>query len=312
MSDSISSEKIKEYLDYLATRTFYDIKRGKVRILSERTEPRGRAGQCYTGGQQEENKTTCASHAVAGCVVELIDIFGLDCNQKKITEALRETVQPDGLPAWINVFNNVKSILVEVEDKDTNEKINQNIGILVQPNDSCGDRITSKWKKPKICSRKNFKTKIIAVEKKKGDQQTNHAMYVKYFEEKSDGFHFHCQDSNAEPGKSTQKELLQEDVSELFYVSIYSKSIEESYLPSLERSKADKKRGKRKVSEVSVEHLAKKRNNEIRKLKKTKSNLDKSLRGGAFTDEVRNFAVFLKSQLVIFIFLNQPGMQPAL
>ena len=155
--------------------------------------------------------------------MEIINSFGLNCDKEKIIQTLCDEVQPDDIPVYISSFNKVKSIDVEVWDNE--EKICQKIGILVQPADSCGERVTRKWNKPKIQSKfmDTYKTRIIAV---KREEPFYHAMFVKSFEEKSDQFHFECIDSRVEPGTSETNHVFlpQTDVSELFYISIYSDS----------------------------------------------------------------------------------------
>ena len=203
------STNIKDFQDFLQKGQFYDIGSGEIRVLSKETNPSPKSGQAYEGGQQG-NKTDCASHAVGGCVVEIINGFKLNCDQEKITDDLRQAVQPNAEPKWISEFNLV-SLKVEVKDIATGERHSEEIGIIVQPADSCGDRgITPKMTEDDMNLYKW--TKMIAVQK---GNDLSHAMYVKSYMDSC----FVCVDSRPD---QTTKQLERSNISEFFYVSITS------------------------------------------------------------------------------------------
>ena len=124
--------------------------------MSSKTVPNPRQGGPYRGGQQGKDPD-CASHAVGGCVEEIIDSFDLDCDHRKIYEDLREKKQSNGEPLYISEFQKV-ILKVDVFEEVTSEKKLQGselptkethsveIELIVQPADHVGYRVKNKTK----------------------------------------------------------------------------------------------------------------------------------------------------------------------
>ena len=61
---------------------------------------------------------TCVSHAIGKAIVEIIDGFNMDCDQKNIIQELIKTVQPGCQPSYISEFSNES-----IEVKPVNSKL---------------------------------------------------------------------------------------------------------------------------------------------------------------------------------------------
>merc|ERR1712227_1138391 len=97
--------KIQEFEKYLNKREFYCYFTKKLKEI--RIEFGASAAVSDQG-----SVPFCASHAVGKCVVDIIDGFGLDCDQDKVIQTLAEAVQSDGEAHHIQEFNDE---LIDVE-----------------------------------------------------------------------------------------------------------------------------------------------------------------------------------------------------
>ena len=99
------------FVKTLTQRKTYDIQ-SKVDKIVDRIGAIELTGQTSVVSDQG-TEPTCASHAIGKAIVEIIDGFNMDCDQKNIIQELIKTVQPSRQPSYISEFCN-KSIEVEI------------------------------------------------------------------------------------------------------------------------------------------------------------------------------------------------------
>ena len=97
----LEQQKIHAFTSYLESRQFLDIEKNEVNKNPQNVQTQV--------GIDREASYACASHALGNCVVDIIDSFGLNCNQDDITEALAKIKQAK----YISQFNH-ESITVDV------------------------------------------------------------------------------------------------------------------------------------------------------------------------------------------------------
>ena len=214
-------KEMETFLCHLQKKEFFDIVNQKLETLSEETEPRPCPSQPASVSDQG-SMHTCSSHCLAKCVVDIMDGFGLDCDQNQVIQELIRRGQPDQEPEWICCFNK-KPIFVEVwvKGQESNKRL-LSLSLLVQPTDYRGHRVTSNWTGPKMTPEmmKSHHTRMIACWKERPNFL--HAIYVNTWTKTRNSYDFDCINSHGEIDKFPQ--LKPNDISELYYISLYSVS----------------------------------------------------------------------------------------
>ena len=109
---------IRAFLNFLKREQIFDISDGNVKNWKKFSEAYVQVGQSAEVSDQG-NKLTCASHAMGKVLVEILNNFTLDCDQKKIIDDLIKNVQPNEEAVPIHKFN-FKKFDLEFWDWDIN------------------------------------------------------------------------------------------------------------------------------------------------------------------------------------------------
>ena len=230
LEDDDGEVRLLRFKNYLRRQEYFDIVSQQVKFLYDKTEPGPPSGQPAVVSNQG-NAPTCSSHAVGKCIVDIIDSYGLNCDQEAVIKALIKEVQPDQKAEYIHRFNK-RSIDVNVWAKDgTKAKIK--ISLLVQPNDYASiSRMTQEWFKngPKMTKKEMLKynKRMVGCWIGSHQQPFKHAVYIKEWTQ-VDGtknkYNFDCINSWGEgPLKQPTPQLGEKDFSNVYYVSLYAET----------------------------------------------------------------------------------------
>ena len=184
---------IKAFLKFLKREKIFDISDGNVKQWKKFSGAYVQVGQPAEVSDQG-TKLTCASHAMGKVLVEILNNFYLDCDQKKIIEDLITNVQPTGEAVPIYKFNFSK-IDLEFWDSTSEKQEKIQIQMVIQHK-----IVNESWKIPAMSLQEldEHNTKVLAVYKPPKQPNTFHAVFVKSFEENpknKNEYTFYCLNS---------------------------------------------------------------------------------------------------------------------
>jgi len=174
---------------------------------------------------------TCSSHAVGKAIVEILNNFNLNCDQKKITDDLINLVQPDLAPVAINKFNTTKFDL-QYWNKDQIEKTDTRVTLVIQHqalktfSRKNVQRVQSA-KKPDMTVKQlgDHNMKMMAVyEIPNGTRYRYHAVYVNTYrstnKKQNVSYFFECVNSWGDKTDPTPF-IPFNDIESLYYVTLF-------------------------------------------------------------------------------------------
>ena len=204
----LEQQKIHAFTSYLESRQFLDIEKNEVNKNPQNVQTQV--------GIDREASYACASHALGNCVVDIIDSFGLNCNQDDITEALAKIKQAK----YISQFNH-ESITVDVWVKGSSPPKYHEIELylIVQPSYV---NINGHFPKMTRVQMDKYKTRMVGYWKNsKNGKQVNHAVYIKSWTmSEEQKYKYLCINSWRDERKP-ENEIQEEDISDIYYVSLY-------------------------------------------------------------------------------------------
>ena len=124
-------QKLKKFVETMKKREYYDVlKKKTMKVEYENNVP----APCGVAVNSNQGVAfTCSSHSVGKAIVEILNDFGLQCNQNKIIETLENTIHPDKDEGFHIEYFHFKPIVIEVwEEEDPQSKLPICLAIYVQ------------------------------------------------------------------------------------------------------------------------------------------------------------------------------------
>ena len=123
--------KLKKFVETMRKREFYDVFTKKTREVTYVRNNPAAGGPAVNSNQGLAY--TCTSHSVGMAIVEILNDFGLDCDQEKVIKTLENTIHPDKSQGFHIEFFHFKPIVIELWEKESpKDKLSICLAICVQ------------------------------------------------------------------------------------------------------------------------------------------------------------------------------------